>query len=230
MATDGVISEEEKGKLAEIGDGLEVEMTDAFREEISDFCILLAAKTNMDTEGTAVKDKLDKILSERTDDVENGIMPRHLLWNMLVIAGIDGEYSDSERVLIHHTAEVLGVEKNVLSEMEMMLKSAEASEKELDILRVSTKPYVEVRPYVDEAEERLKRIAEAAKALIQDDVVREIRDEGEREEPVDRSNFFADAGNKISDTASTVGGAVGGAVSGAASWVSSGVTGLLKKK
>ena len=116
-----------------------------------------------------ISEGIDKYLIPTKDAVE-GVSSRLLLWNLLVVAFSDGDYSVMERRLIKHIVRVLNIEKDIFQEMEQLMKTNVAVTKEIDALESSDKPYNEIRPIVEEIEERRNVILNAAKTLIEDEI------------------------------------------------------------
>lgn len=57
------------------------------------------------------------------EDLVSGHTPsRALLWDALCVAGGDGVFSDRERTFAHKAAEMLGIEPEVLGQMEALLE------------------------------------------------------------------------------------------------------------
>ena len=113
---------------------------------------------------------VDKILFQELSEGELGISSRLLLWNLLVVAFCDGNYSIEERRLIKHIVRMLDIEKDIFLEMEQLMKANVAVGNELKAIERSDKPYNEIRPMVEELEKRREVIVTSAKALIEDEL------------------------------------------------------------
>lgn len=116
-----------------------------------------------------ISEGIDKYLVPAKDEAD-GVSVRLLLWDLLVVAFSDGDYSTAERRLIKHIVRIFGVEKDIFLEMEQLMKTNVAVTKEIEALENSDKPYNDIRPLVEELEERRNVIISAAKALIEDDM------------------------------------------------------------
>ena len=101
-----------------------------------------------------VLEGVDKALAAQIDDPANGITVRLLVWDMLVIAFSNAEYSSYERKLVKHIVRVMGMDRSVFLEMEQIVKTNAAVENELTWINQSNRPYFEIRPIVDELERR----------------------------------------------------------------------------
>lgn len=198
MAVDGDVRVEQT-RFDEIGCEFMKEEFSNNRQLIIDEC-----EAQISTAGTGddrydiIQEGLDKALNETTSNVEEGVIPRLIIWDMLSIAYFDDNYVDAEKRLIAHVARVLEVEKDVLMEMEHLMKTADAVMKELETLNSSNRPYSEIRPIVDEIEKRKLTITKAAEELISDDYALEGC-EGQQKSDV-QSNMFSEAGKKISES------------------------------
>ena len=117
-----------------------------------------------------------------------------LVWDMISVAYSDEDYSDVEKRLINHVARLLEVDKSILLEMDQYVGAADSIQRELDYLNNSQKPYAEIRPIVDEMENRKTAITEAVKALIADDILLESVEEAKKKAP------FEEVGKRIADT------------------------------
>ena len=95
---------------------------------------------------------------------------RLLVWNMLVIAFSNKNYSSFERKLIKHIVRVWNMDRTVFLEMEQIIKTHADIMAELEYTNQSNRPYSEVRPIVDELERRQKVVLNCAKQLIEDEL------------------------------------------------------------
>lgn len=198
MAIDGDVTSE-LDKFDEIGREFMKEDFDQNRQSIIDDCQLQINSVVVEDERyDIIQEGLDKALDEPVNGIDDGVCRRLLIWDMLSIAYTDSKYNESEKRLIAHVARVLDVERDVLMEMEHLIKTAEAVVKELETLNSSNKPYSEIRPIVDEIENRKLIITKAAEELIADDYYgdKPNNDHGS----AGQNNMFSEAGKKISET------------------------------
>ena len=141
------------------------------------------------------------------------IPSRLLLWNMLVLAYANNEYSSSERKMIGHAARILMVEKTVFLEMEQMARTASTLSKERAGYEQSERPYRVIRPIVDELDNRIGTILHAAKCLIDDEIeVDNFYEANEKKKKI--ADAMMMAGSTISDTAVNAGNKIGGFLKG----------------
>ena len=191
MAVDGDISEQEKESLNMIGQELDPEkffeyknsLNDLYKEQISNVI-------DADDVYDLIAEGVDKALTDEADDNESGISLRLLIWNMLTVAFSDNDYSDNERRLLKHIVRTHDIEKDVFLEMEQLMKTNIAVSKEIEAMERSEKPYSEIRPIIDELEERRQVIINSAKALIEDEMYTPVT-----KVEIQKSNVFESAKN-----------------------------------
>ena len=171
MVVDGEISDQEKESFNMIGQELDSEhffeyknsLYDVYKEQISNVI-------DADDVYDLISEGVDKALADEAGDDETGISLRLLIWNMLTVAFSDSDYSDLERRLLKHIVRTHDVEKDVFLEMEQLMKTNIAVSMEIDEMEGSEKSYAEIRPIVEELEERRQVILNSAKALIEDEM------------------------------------------------------------
>ena len=105
---------------------------------------------------------------------EDGIGVRLLVWDLLTIAFSNAEYASAERKLIKHIVRVTGMEHSVFFEMEHSMKTIAAIEKEMNWIEQSTRPYAQVRPIVDELQNRRAATMEGVRQLIEDEAYESV--------------------------------------------------------
>ena len=232
MTVDRDISAQELEKLNEIREELALDDFADYREAISsEYENRMSAAFDDDDHFDLIVEGIDAALSQEKDELEAGITPRLLIWNLLVMACSDGVYHDKERRIIKHIVRTTGVEKSVFLEMEQLVQTGVAVAKEISWLSASSKPYNEVQPMIAELENRQKVILNEAKALLKDELETSI--EALRYDP----DFVDEALDTIGKAGTAVAEGVGKAVTpvfemvgNQASKVFGGLKGLLKKK
>jgi len=114
---------------------------------------------------------------------------------MLTLAHSDDDYSESENRLIGHVSRILQIEKSVFLEMKQLISTANSVQKEQELLEASERTYSEIRPRVQEIEKRMHIIVEAAKVLIEDDIV--LDDPASEEQ---KEHVLLSAGKRLGDS------------------------------
>lgn len=171
MAIDG-IDEVEEEQFDAVGNEIMKEEFDSVKDSIKSECNLYLDKiSNEDNKYDFIQEGLDEAISDTVKTIEEGVVPRLLIWDMLTIAMCDNNFSPQEERIIGHVARVLKVDKSVFAEMKQLIITINAVEKEKEQLDLSERPYSEIRPLVDEIEKRKETIVNAAIALIEDDIV-----------------------------------------------------------
>lgn len=171
MAVDGSVTADEIECFDSIGAELDPEAFATYRDDLIAECEL-QLKNIIDEEDyyEVVLEGVDKALAAQIDDPANGITVRLLVWDMLVIAFSNAEYSSFERKLIKHIVRVMDMDRSVFLEMEQIIKTNAAVENELSWINRSNRPYSEIRPIVDELERRQKVVLTCARQLIEDEL------------------------------------------------------------
>lgn len=232
MSADGDISTHELEKLNEIRSELALDDYEDYKDSLtSEFESRMALAFDDDDRFDLILEGLDAALSQEKNELEVGITPRLLIWNMLVMACSDGVYHDKERRIIKHIVRTTGIEKSVFLEMEQLVQTGAAIAKEISWLAASSKPYNEVQPMIAELENRQKVILDEAKALLKDEQENGV--EALKYEP----DFVDEALDSIGKAGAAVADGVGKAVTpvfdmigNQAGKVFGGLKGLLKKK
>ena len=124
MAVDGTIAADEVACFDEIGNELDPIEFPKYRDEVIDE-YEQQIKTIIDDEDyyEVILEGVDKALSAQIDTAENGVSVRLLVWNMLVIAFSNKNYSSFERKLIKHIVRVWNMDRTVFLEMEQIIKT-----------------------------------------------------------------------------------------------------------
>lgn len=171
MAVDGVVTADEIECFNSIGAELDPEAFATYRDDLIAECEL-QLKNIIDEEDyyEVVLEGVDKALVAQIDDHTKGITVRHMVWDMLVIAFSNTEYSSFERKFIKHIVRVMDIDRSVFLEMEQIIKTNAAVENELRWINQSDRPYSEIRPIVDELERRQKVVLTCARQLIEDEL------------------------------------------------------------
>lgn len=171
MAVDGAVTADEIECFDSIGAELNPEAFATYRNDLIAECEL-QLKNIIDEEDyyEVVLEGVDKALVAQIDDPTNGITVRLMVWDMLVIAFSNTEYSSFERKLIKHIVRVMDIDRSVFLEMEQIIKTNAAVENELRWINQSNRPYSEIRPIVDELERRQKVVLTCARQLIEDEL------------------------------------------------------------
>lgn len=171
MAVDGAVTADEMECFDSIGAELDPEAFATYRDDLIAECEL-QLKNIIDEEDhyEVTLEGVDKALVAQVDDSSKGITVRLMVWDMLVIAFSNTEYSSFERKYIKHVVRVMDMDRSVFLEMEQIIKTNAAIENELRWINQSNRPYSEIRPIVDKLERRQKVVLTCARQLIEDEL------------------------------------------------------------
>lgn len=171
IASDGQIDAQEMEKFSEIG----MEMDAAFpshKDAIIKECTSLTEKYAGTADyDDALHDAFRDALKSVNEKNETAIPEKLLLWDLLVTAFSDADYSGKEQHLVRYAARVLDISPVVLQEMEFSVHSVKALDQEAANLRSSSRPYNEVQPEVERIENRKSNIVRSIHELITDPCV-----------------------------------------------------------
>ena len=180
MLADGSISEEEKGKLDEIGRTCD-SYFDSYKAQLIEECnsaIRPGTKRNIDLALCTpeereeyydlIHDYVGEILMGDNIHKSDGMQAKVLLWNLLAIANSEGEYSKNEKRFIRYFAMKTGIDGSVRMEMEQTFSTLVAIEREEVWLKSSDRPYRVIEERVNELQDRKNAIMQGVNALIKD--------------------------------------------------------------
>ena len=205
IAVDGSVRDDERALFDHIGDNLDAKHFHDYRKEIIDSCDERINQCHdSDDRYDVIVEGVDAVLSHRTDKRAAGIAPRLLLWNMLSVAFADGEYDAVESRLIRHIARTMIADRSIYPEMEHLMRAAYDVRGELDWISNSELPYSEVRPMVDQLEERVNVLQNAAVLLIEDNVAPVLNQVGDALKPVNDA-VLKPVGNAANEVAKRAG-------------------------
>lgn len=168
IASDGRVDPSETEKFNEIGMEMDSEFP-SHKDAILTECTSLTEKYA----GTAdyediVHDAFRDALKSEPGKDGSAVPDKLLLWDLLVTAWSDGDYSGGEEHLVRYAARVMGIDSAVLQEMEFSLKSIQALEQEESVLKTSNRLYNEVQPEVERIDNRKSNIVRSIHELITD--------------------------------------------------------------
>ena len=167
MAADGSISPEEEEKFQEIGTSLDPDFNLWKNELIEDLSMKEAVLEDEEEYFDFIHDYAAEIIY-KAEDSEEGIGVKALIWDLLVMAFSEGDYSTNERRLIRFAAKALDVDSTVLLEMEQTLRTITALNKEEEWLKSVNRPYSVVDEQMNELKERRETILIGLHALMAD--------------------------------------------------------------
>ena len=167
MAADGSISPEEEEKFLEIGNSLDSDFEQWKDELIADLSMKENVLSDEEEYFDFIHDYAAKIIYQ-SEDTGEGIGVKTLIWDLLVMAFSEGDYSANERRLIRFVAKALNIDSAIPLEMEQTLRTITALNKEEEWLKSVNRPYSVVAEQVDELKERREAIMNGVHALMAD--------------------------------------------------------------
>ena len=167
MAADGSISPEEEEKFREIGNSLDPDFEQWKDELTADLSMKEAVLPDEDEYFDFIHDYAAEILY-KAEDTGEGIGAKTLIWDLLVMAFSEGDYSANERRLIRFAAKALNIDSAIPLEMEQTLRTITALNKEEEWLKSVNRSYSVVAEQIDELKERRETIMTGVHALMED--------------------------------------------------------------
>lgn len=167
MAADGSISPEEEEKFREIGNSLDPDFEQWKDELTADLSMKEAVLPDEDEYFDFIHDYAAEILY-KAEDTGEGIGAKTLIWDLLVMAFSEGDYSANERRLVRFAAKALSIDPAIPLEMEQTLRTITALDKEEEWLKSMNRPYSVIEEQVNELKERRETIMTGVHALMED--------------------------------------------------------------
>ena len=167
MAADGSISPEEEEKFREIGNSLDPDFEQWKDELTADLSMKEAVLPDEDEYFDFIHDYAAEILY-KAEDTGEGIGAKTLIWDLLVMAFSEGDYSANERRLVRFAAKAMNIDPAIPLEMEQTLRTITALDKEEEWLKSMNRPYSVIEEQVNELKERRETIMTGVHALIED--------------------------------------------------------------
>lgn len=168
MAADGEIYHCEEEKFDSIGAELDPLFADN-KELIVGECKAQLEKLIDDGDYyDVIQDGIEDAILTSLDPNTYGsvISTKLLVWDLLTIAYSDEQYNETERKLIKYIVRKFNIDKAVFLEMESSILTLLDIEKELNWIKTTDRPYLEIEKVVNELNERKGIIFESVKALI----------------------------------------------------------------
>ena len=166
MAADGNIGNSEIERFELVGKEIDKEFFE-HQEHIEKVCKEQLEKI-IDKEDyyDVVQDGVEEALLSKQESDKGFVPAKLLVWDLLTIAYSDEEYGEEERKLMKYIVRKVDIPKDVFLEMESSYLSVNDIQKELDWIKSTDRPYLEIDKQVKELERRQNAIYESVKALI----------------------------------------------------------------
>ena len=166
MAADGNIGDSEIERFELVGQELDQDFLE-HKEHIEKVCKEQLDKViDKDDYYDVVQDGVEEALLSKQESDKGFVPAKLLVWDLLTIAYSDEEYGEEERKLMKYIVRKVDIPKDVFLEMESSYLSVTDIQKELDWIKSTDRPYLEIDKQVKELERRQNAIYESVKALI----------------------------------------------------------------
>ena len=168
MACDNSVNREETDKFDLIArDMLQDRYSE--KEQIVLWCkeVISSVEEKEDYYDT-IRDSIARVMQEAMSLNDGTIDSKILLWNLVVIAYSDGEYSVDEGKILRFVAKTMGIDKAFIPEMESSIQALQAIEAEEKFLKSSDRRYEKIELELNELADRKATIIRGIHALILD--------------------------------------------------------------
>lgn len=166
MAADGQFHKAEQRRFDEIGAELAPNFN-TIRDPIVTACNAHIAQL-IDPEDyfSILQEGISEAIQTGSNTPGASITPKILIWDLLTIAYSDGQYSDTERMLLKYVVRKLNVDKAVFLEMESSYLTLLDLENELAWVKTTDRPYLTIEAVVNEIADRKAAITDSIKDLL----------------------------------------------------------------
>ena len=177
LLADGDVSDDELESYDRIGNELDEAHFRELRDQVINACNKTVENVSLDEYQSTILSVVDQELSVQTNTLAEGVSPRLLLWNLIVLAYSNHQYDASEEQIVKHIIETQNINESVYYEMKQIAETAISLDNELSWVAKENRPYSEIRPIVEEIEERIQVLRTIAENLISDEVIVPDREE-----------------------------------------------------
>ncbi len=168
MACDNTVNREESDKFDLIARDM---LQDRYneKEQIVLWCnkVIGSVEEKEDYYDT-IRDGIAKVMQDAMSTNDGIIDSKILLWNLVVIAYSDGDYSVEEGKILRFVAKTMGIDKAFIPEMESSIQAIQAIEIEEKFLKSSDRRYEKIELELNELADRKDTIMQGIQALILD--------------------------------------------------------------
>lgn len=167
IAVDGKIANDELAEFDEIGKATDKNY-DSYKKEIISECKKNIEKSfDNDDYYDNIRDNVSKLIFSN-NSAEDGISPKTVLWNLIVVAYSENDYSDVEKKLIRSVSRDFNIDNSVVHELENSMETEKALEKEEKELGNNSRPYSVVNKEIEEIKIRKETIFQNVNNIIAD--------------------------------------------------------------
>lgn len=163
MAVDNRIDEKETERFVQIANQANVN-TDKLISECKE---LISDNTNEEDYYDDIHNVVSDLL-KKSEEVEAGLTPKMLVWDLVAIAYSDGSYGNNERRLLRYICRSLGVNEVLVSELENTIRTILALDKEEQWVKRTTRNYLTVEENLKEITARRNVVMKGLQDLIEE--------------------------------------------------------------
>lgn len=166
IAADGEIKNEEMEKLDSIGQSLDPKFPE-YREHFLKECASELQREKAPGDDYDIYEEAsDRALRTEIKEDDSFLPANVFIWNMLVVACNDGKFDSKERNLIRHLVRSYKIDYAVYLEMESSALAALDIETELQWIKTTDRPYLQIEELVNELNNRRDTIYRSVEDLI----------------------------------------------------------------
>lgn len=166
MAADGEIFHSEEEKFNEIAAELDADFEGHKTDILNDCQRQMEKAVDKEDYNDVIMDGVEIAIGRQVEKTEEGISPKLLVWDLLSIAYSDESYDNAERKLIKYISRRLGIDKGIFLEMESSMLTMLDLERELNWVKSTDRPYLEIDAAVKEISKREKIVFDSIKDLV----------------------------------------------------------------
>ena len=166
MAADGEIFHSEEAKFNDICKELSPDYKELKEQIVQECSNQLGKVIDSSDYYDALQEGVEDALINSRKSEDSFITPKLLIWDLLTLAYSDENYNETERKLIKYIVRKTNIDKAVFLEMESSILTLMDIEKELEWIKTTDRPYLQIETMVNELNERKSVIFESVKDLI----------------------------------------------------------------
>ena len=166
MAVDGEVYHGEEGKFDAIGADLISDFNTVKASILSECRADMEKMIDPEDYYDVILDCVEAAILDPVKAEEVTISHKLLVWDLLSVAYSDGSYSDTERRLLKYIVRKLDMDKAILLEMESSMLTMLDIERELEWIKTTNRPYLQIETVVSELTKRKNAIFDSVKGLI----------------------------------------------------------------
>ena len=166
MAADGTIFQGEQERFDSIGSELDPQFSENREQMVAECRAQIEKVVEEEDYYDTLQEGVELALESPLEEGDLLLTTKMLVWDLLSVAHSDESYDDVERRLIKYFVRKTGINRAVFLEMESSMLTVMDIEKEIDWIKHTDRPYLDIEAVVNELEARKSVIFESVKDLI----------------------------------------------------------------